>query len=100
VQNQNRTLWQGYSNLEENFAQIKLEVVGRLYCKKITTSKRILLEKNYKFLGDLLNSKENASYRKVKRIQTCHKVSPHFCIVVFTFEKMFPYLCVVSNTLP
>jgi hypothetical protein len=78
VQNQNKTLWQGYSNLEENFAQIKLEVVGKFYGKKITTSKRILLERNYKFLGDLLYSKEIASYRKVKKIQTCHKVSPHF----------------------
>jgi hypothetical protein len=85
--------------LEENFAQIKLEVVGKLY-KEITTSKKIVLERNYKFLGDSLYDKEIASYKKVKRIQKCHKVFPHFCIAVSAFEKMSPHLFEVSNTSP
>jgi hypothetical protein len=76
-----------------------LEVVGKLYGKEITTSKRILLEKNYKFLEDSLYGKEIASYKKVKRIQTCHKVSPHFCIAL-SGEKMSPHLCVVLSTSP
>ncbi len=58
MQNLNRTLRQGYPKLEENFARIKLGVVGELYSKEITTSKRTLLERNYKFLGNSLYGKE------------------------------------------
>jgi hypothetical protein len=35
-----------------------LGVVGELYSKEITTSKRTLLERNYKFLGNSLYGKE------------------------------------------
>jgi hypothetical protein len=47
---------------------MKLEVVGGLYNKEITTSRRILLERNCKFPRNSLCDMETTSCRKVKII--------------------------------
>jgi hypothetical protein len=76
--------------LQENSTQIKLEVVGEFYGKEIITSRRTLLERNCKFLGDQLCDKETISCKRVNRISNLSKGLSAFFIVVFAFEKMFP----------
>jgi hypothetical protein len=46
-----------------------LEVVGKKFGKEITTSKRILLERNYKFLVDSLYGKEITNYKREKEFK-------------------------------